>query len=82
MVLIGSFALNKILPGKKREIVFDVGPMVKFTRTAVDKFWGVCHEQLSKGKLIYLLLTSQRELHLRPLSSKLAREELLDHVLP
>ena len=56
--------------------------MIKLTNRAVDKFWGVFHEQLSEGELIYLLLTSQRELHLRPLSSKVVREELLDLVLP
>lgn len=54
--------------------------MVKLTIAVGDKLWGVFHEQLSEAKLIYLLLTSQREVHL-PLSSKLAREELLDHVL-
>ena len=56
--------------------------MIKLTNRAVDKVWGVFHEKLSEGQLIYLLLTSQRELLLRPLSSKLVREELLDHVLP
>ena len=56
--------------------------MIKLTNTAVDKFWGVFHEQLSEGELIHLLLTSQRELHLHSLSSKLVREALLDHVLP
>ena len=40
--------------------------MIKLTNTASDKFWGVFHEQLSEGKLIYLLLTSQRKLHVRP----------------
>ena len=40
--------------------------MIKLTITASDKLWGVFHEQLSEGKLIYLLLTSQRKLHVRP----------------